>query len=613
MRFLRSVFASKDDVGVSYPSGTKALLEDGNDTSDRVWQSKILAAFMNAQLAGKQDVIDDLATIRSNASQCAAAYRKPASGIPKSDLASVVQTSLSKADTALQPSDLNTLNGKVVALESLISEGENPTAAIDKFNEIVAFLANITTADTLAGIVSGINDAIAAKYTKPSGGIPKSDLAAAVQTSLSKADTALQSHQSLTNLGIGNVKNYDQSKAIKGIVRNGLTFTFTCLDGTTGTFTQQDSNTTYGEATTSVSGLMSAADKEKLDGLGNQTEYSGGGLMNGHLHLGNSTSAFYGLYWGDASYCYMKEDVDDHMVFYMEKGTSFKSNKSNSGYQGWVFDNDVTATAFVSNVATGTAPLTVVSQTVVENLNADMLDGKHANEFAASEHSHSQYLTSHQSLSNCATLANLRTALGYAGCSTAAATAAKTVTITPHPTSLTSGMVIFVRFTYDNTASNATLKVNSLTAKAIYYNGSAVGSSVIKAGSTWALKYDGSYWQLLFEMSAVATKDEATTSKAGLMSAADKKKLNELNAADFAAANHTHSGYAASNHTHSQYLTEHQDISGKLNKTEVTSASALAAAPSYVFVQDSSGNIRRMTVANFLKYVVGDHTFVIDA
>lgn len=34
-------------------------------------------------------------------------------------------------------------------------------------------------------------------YSKPSGGIPKSDLAADVQTSLGKADTALQQHQSL--------------------------------------------------------------------------------------------------------------------------------------------------------------------------------------------------------------------------------------------------------------------------------------------------------------------------------------------------------------------------------------------------------------------------------
>lgn len=40
-------------------------------------------------------------------------------------------------------------------------------------------------------VATGIN----AKYTKPSAGIPKSDLAAAVQTSLGKADTALQTEQ----------------------------------------------------------------------------------------------------------------------------------------------------------------------------------------------------------------------------------------------------------------------------------------------------------------------------------------------------------------------------------------------------------------------------------
>ena len=47
----------------------------------------------------------------------------------------------------------------------------------------------------------------------------------------------------LSSLGIGNVKNLDQSKAIKSITRSGTTFTYTCLDGTTGTFTQQDNNT----------------------------------------------------------------------------------------------------------------------------------------------------------------------------------------------------------------------------------------------------------------------------------------------------------------------------------------------------------------------------------
>ena len=50
-------------------------------------------------------------------------------------------------------------------------------------------------------------------------------------------------------VGLGNVENYDQSKAIKSITRSGTTFTATTLDGTKFTFTQQDSNTTYSAIT----------------------------------------------------------------------------------------------------------------------------------------------------------------------------------------------------------------------------------------------------------------------------------------------------------------------------------------------------------------------------
>ena len=64
-------------------------------------------------LNGKQDEITDLEEIRSGAAKGATAlqsytekytgtYNKPSNGIPKSDLASDVQTSLGKADTALQ-------------------------------------------------------------------------------------------------------------------------------------------------------------------------------------------------------------------------------------------------------------------------------------------------------------------------------------------------------------------------------------------------------------------------------------------------------------------------------------------------------------------------------
>lgn len=56
----------------------------------------------------KQDVINDLADIRSGASKGATAYQKPSSGIPKTDLASGVQTSLEKADNAIQKSSSST-------------------------------------------------------------------------------------------------------------------------------------------------------------------------------------------------------------------------------------------------------------------------------------------------------------------------------------------------------------------------------------------------------------------------------------------------------------------------------------------------------------------------
>ena len=67
--------------------------------------------------------------------------------------------------------------------------------------------------------------------------------------------------------GVTSKPSYYDAKAIKSITRNGTTYTYTCMDGTTGTFTQQDNNTTYNNATASTAGLMSATDKAKLDGI----------------------------------------------------------------------------------------------------------------------------------------------------------------------------------------------------------------------------------------------------------------------------------------------------------------------------------------------------------
>lgn len=68
-------------------------------------------------------------------------------------------------------------------------------------------------------------------YSKPSGGIPKTDLASAVQTSLGKADTALQSHQTIKTvngqslLGSGNIDACSYPVVNHG--KNDTTFTLT--------------------------------------------------------------------------------------------------------------------------------------------------------------------------------------------------------------------------------------------------------------------------------------------------------------------------------------------------------------------------------------------------
>ncbi len=59
-------------------------------------------------------------------------------------------------------------------------------------------------------------------YSKPTGGIPKADLAAAVQTSLSKADTALQSHQSLTAYRTASAQDAIDSGKVDKVSGKGL-------------------------------------------------------------------------------------------------------------------------------------------------------------------------------------------------------------------------------------------------------------------------------------------------------------------------------------------------------------------------------------------------------
>lgn len=183
-------------------------------------------------------------------------------------------------------------------------------------------------------------------YSKPSTGIPKTDLASDVQTSLGKADTALQSHQSLANcvktddsrltdarqpvfsnntwysvgddvkigdhntaggLGIvganGNTRldfcKYNDAATYKSIIFDGTNLS---IDGKTlGVSVPSDAkftDTTYSVATTSASGLMSTADKTKLDGIATGANNYSHPTTSGNKHIPSGGSSGQILRWG---------------------------------------------------------------------------------------------------------------------------------------------------------------------------------------------------------------------------------------------------------------------------------------------------------------------------
>ena len=88
----------------------------------------------------------------------------------------------------------------------------------------------------------------------------------------------------------------------------------------------------------------------------------------------------------------------------------------------------------------------------------------------------------------------------YGYCTTAAGTAAKTVTVSPAVTELTTGLQVLVKFQYANTKSSPTLKVNSTAAKSIRRYGTTSGGT--NAAGSWNAEsvvlftYDGTDWKL---------------------------------------------------------------------------------------------------------------------
>lgn len=124
----------------------------------------------------------------------------------------------------------------------------------------------------------------------------------------------------------------------------------------------------------------------------------------------------------------------------------------------------------------------------------------------------------------------------FGTCSTVAATAEKAVTCTGF--TLVSGAWIAVKFSVTNSAAVANLKLNvsngttNLGAKPIKYRGGNLPSpATLSANRVYLFVYDGTNFELIGDLDTNTTYSAASQTAPGLMSAADKEKLDGIDTA----------------------------------------------------------------------------------
>lgn len=219
-------------------------------------------------------------------------------------------------------------------------------------------------------------------------------------------------------------------------------------------------DTTYSAATTSTAGLMSAADKTKL----------------------NATNVAWGTCSTEAATAAKVITISGNTNWALTAGAiiAVKFSATNTASNPTFNVNGTGA----KSVWYGTAVLTTSSLSYAGYKDRPcfyVYDG-------------TQFVFLGWSYDANTTYTNVKLGHGYATCSTAAATAAKVGTLSSY--TLVTGGIVAVKFTYAVPA-NATLNINSKGAKAIYHRGAKITAGVINAGDTATFMYNGSYYHLL--------------------------------------------------------------------------------------------------------------------
>ena len=213
-------------------------------------------------------------------------------------------------------------------------------------------------------------------------------------------------------------------------------------------------------ATTSVQGMMSAADKSKSD----------------------TTNVAYGTCTTAAATA--------AKVVTISGNTNWKLVAGSVIFIKFTYTNTASNPTFNVN---GTGAKSVWYNTAKITTGSLGYAG-YANRTAMYVYDGTQFVFQGWSIDSNTTYSNASLGQGYGTCTTAEATAAKVVTLSNY--ALVTGGIVAVKFTY-GVPANATLNINSKGAKAIYYRGAAITAGIIEAGDVATFIYNGSQYHLL--------------------------------------------------------------------------------------------------------------------
>ena len=204
------------------------------------------------------------------------------------------------------------------------------------------------------------------------------------------------------------------------------------------------------------------------------------------------------------------------------------------------------------------------------------------------------YLTSHQTVKQDGVTG--ATVNRFGTCSTAAATAAKTVSITTGTFALEAGATVAVKFSNKNTADSPTLAVGSTDAKNIFVNGAQItngGNKGLLAG-TVVFIYDGTQYNLIGNYHDTNTTYSSKTAASGgtdvsLCTTGEKYIWN--NKPDLGTSATT---AAKGNHTHAASIAADSGTSA-LSMAANTKYKLTAGGSTFIFTTppDSNTNNRR--------------------